>query len=119
VHRSVLAQTYQNWDFTIVNNCSTDDTLRVCLKYAAIDSRIRVVTNPSFLKIIENHNRTLTYLSSQAKYCKVVFAMIGCSLRASKSWSPTRNDIPPWVWCLLTRSPATASYGPACPFPAM
>jgi glycosyltransferase involved in cell wall biosynthesis len=71
---SVLAQTYQNWDFTIVNNCSTDDTLRVCLKYAAIDRRIRVVTNPSFLKIIENHNRTLSCVSSQAKYCKVVFA---------------------------------------------
>jgi len=71
---SVLAQTYQNWDFTIVNNCSTDDTLRVCLKYAAIDRRIRVVTNPSFLKIIENHNRTLSYVSAQAKYCKVLFA---------------------------------------------
>jgi glycosyltransferase involved in cell wall biosynthesis len=71
---SVLAQSYQNWEFTIVNNCSTDDTLGVCLKYAAIDPRIRVVTNPSFLKIIENHNRTLSFVSSQAKYCKVVFA---------------------------------------------
>jgi glycosyltransferase involved in cell wall biosynthesis len=71
---SVLAQTYQNWEFTIVNNCSTDDTLSVCLKYAAIDRRIRVVTNPSFLKIIENHNRTLSCVSPQAKYCKVVFA---------------------------------------------
>ncbi len=71
---SVLTQTYRNWDFTIVNNSSTDDTLRVCLKYAAIDSRIRVITNPSFLKIIENHNRTLSFLSAEAKYCKVLFA---------------------------------------------
>ena len=71
---SVLAQTYQNWDFTIVNNCSTDDTLKVCQKYAALDHRIRVVTNPSFLKIIENHNRTLSYVSAEAKYCKVLFA---------------------------------------------
>jgi glycosyltransferase involved in cell wall biosynthesis len=71
---SVLVQTYQNWEFTIVNNCSTDDSLKVCLKYAAIDPRIRVVTNPSFLKIIENHNRTLSFVSSDAKYCKVLFA---------------------------------------------
>jgi glycosyltransferase involved in cell wall biosynthesis len=71
---SVLAQTYQNWDFTIVNNCSTDDSLNICLKYAAMDRRIRVVTNPSFLKIIENHNRTVSCLSPEAKYCKVVFA---------------------------------------------
>jgi glycosyltransferase involved in cell wall biosynthesis len=28
---SVLAQTYQNWDYTIVINSSTDDTLAVCL----------------------------------------------------------------------------------------
>src|SRR5260370_34848907 len=71
---SVLTQTYRNWDFTIVNNSSNDDTLRVCLKYAAIDSRIRVITNPSFLKIIENHNRTLSFLSAEAKHCKVLFA---------------------------------------------
>ena len=71
---SVLAQSYQNWEFTIVNNCSADDTLGVCLKYAAIDRRIRVVNNPSFLKIIENHNRTLSYVSAEAKYCKVLFA---------------------------------------------
>jgi glycosyltransferase involved in cell wall biosynthesis len=71
---SVLAQTHQDWDFTIVNNCSTDDTLSVCQKYAALDSRIRVVTNPSFLKIIENHNRAVSYVSPEAKYCKVLFA---------------------------------------------
>ena len=71
---SVLAQTYQNWDFTIVNNCSTDDTLEVCLQYARRDARIRVASNPSFLKILENHNRALTCISPKAKYCKVLFA---------------------------------------------
>jgi glycosyltransferase involved in cell wall biosynthesis len=71
---SILAQTYPNWEFTIVNNCSTDDSLKVCEKDAAVDARIRVVTNASFLNIIENHNHTMSYVSSQAKYCKVVFA---------------------------------------------
>jgi glycosyltransferase involved in cell wall biosynthesis len=71
---SVLAQTYRNWDFTLVNNCSTDGTLRICEKYAALDPRIRVITNSSFLKIIENHNRAVSCLSPQAKYCKVLFA---------------------------------------------
>jgi len=71
---SVLAQTYQNWDYTIVNNCSTDGTLAVCLKYAESDPRIRVINASNFLRIIENHNRALSYVSPHAKYCKVVFA---------------------------------------------
>ena len=71
---SVLAQTYRNWDLTLVNNCSTDGTFGICEKFAALDPRIRVVSNGSFLKIIENHNRAVSCLSPQAKYCKVLFA---------------------------------------------
>ena len=38
---SVLAQTYTNWEYVIVNNCSTDGTLAIAQEYAAADSRIR------------------------------------------------------------------------------
>jgi glycosyltransferase involved in cell wall biosynthesis len=71
---SVLAQTYPNWDYTIVNNCSTDQSLAIAQKYAAKDPRIRVVDNDRFLKILENHNHTIRQCSQDAKYCKVVFA---------------------------------------------
>lgn len=71
---SVLRQTYSNWDYTIVNNCSTDETLAIAQKYAAKDSRIRVISNERFLRIIENHNHTIRQISPQAKYCKFVFA---------------------------------------------
>jgi glycosyltransferase involved in cell wall biosynthesis len=71
---SVLRQTYTNWDYTIVNNCSTDESLAVALKYAAVDPRIRVVNNDRFLRIIENHNHTIRLISPESKYCKFVFA---------------------------------------------
>lgn len=71
---SVLRQTYANWDYTIVNNCSTDETLTIAQKYAAKDSRIRVVNNERFLRIIENHNHTIRHISPNSKYCKFVFA---------------------------------------------
>jgi len=71
---SVLVQTYQNWDYTIVNNCSTDRTLEVARSYAAKDSRIRVHDNSEFLPIMRNHNHAIRQISPQSKYCKVVLA---------------------------------------------
>ena len=71
---SVLSQTYSNWDYTIVNNCSSDRTLEIAETYAAKDSRIRVHSNSRFAPIIENHNIALRQISPQSKYCKVLFA---------------------------------------------
>jgi glycosyltransferase involved in cell wall biosynthesis len=71
---SVLRQTYTNWDYTIVNNCSKDESLLIAQKYAAKDPRIRVVDNERFLRIIENHNHTIRQISPPSKYCKFVFA---------------------------------------------
>ena len=71
---SVLAQTYQNWDYTIVNNCSTDGSGELARKYAEKDRRIRVCDNSRFLPVLANHNHALRQISPDAKYCKMVFA---------------------------------------------
>lgn len=39
---SVLAQSYDNWELLITDDCSTDETLRIANQYAARDKRIRV-----------------------------------------------------------------------------
>ncbi len=67
---SVLAQTYSCWNYTIVNNCSTDRTLDVAQRYARQDQRIRVLTNDRFLDIIENANNAVRQISPDSKYCK-------------------------------------------------
>jgi glycosyltransferase involved in cell wall biosynthesis len=71
---SVRAQTYTNWRYTIVNNCSTDDTLAIALHYAKLDARIRVLNNPAFLAIIDNHNHALTQIERDSLYCKPLMA---------------------------------------------
>ena len=71
---SVLSQTHQNWDYTIVNNCSTDRTLAIAKNYASRDPRIRIHDNAKFLPIIQNHNYAIRQISPQSKYCKVVLA---------------------------------------------
>ncbi len=71
---SVLAQTYQNYEYIIVNNCSKDRSLEIALAYAAKDKRIRVHNNQDFVGVIENHNIAFGLISPEAKYCKVVSA---------------------------------------------
>jgi glycosyltransferase involved in cell wall biosynthesis len=71
---SVLAQTYKNWEYIIVNNCSTDDTLKIAQKYAEQDNRIRIHNNDQFLTVIQNHNHAFRLISDNSKYCKVLQA---------------------------------------------
>jgi glycosyltransferase involved in cell wall biosynthesis len=68
----VLAQTYTNWNYTIVNNCSTDRTVEIARSYASRDSRIRVYENPDFLDAFSNCNVAVRQASPDSKYCKVV-----------------------------------------------
>ena len=71
---SVLAQTYSNWEYVVLNNCSSDKTLDIANEYAVKDARIRVHTNDSFAPVIRNHNLALRRASPQSRYIKVVFA---------------------------------------------
>ena len=71
---SILNQKYGNFEYLIVNNCSTDRTLEIASEYAKQDSRIRVHTNDKFVGVMENHNIAMNLASRAAKYCKIVCA---------------------------------------------
>lgn len=43
--RSIQAQTYQNWELLIQDDCSTDNTLEVVRPYMEMDSRIKYECN--------------------------------------------------------------------------
>src|ERR1700681_2636229 len=67
---SVIAQSYTNWRYTIVNNRSTDDSLEIALHYASLDSRVRVRDNVEFLPIIDNHNQAISLIDADSIFCK-------------------------------------------------
>ena len=72
--QSVLAQSYENLEYIIVNNCSTDRTLEIAEKFAQKDARIKIYSNNELLPIMKNWNFALSKISTQSKYCKVVHA---------------------------------------------
>jgi len=71
---SVLRQSYRNFEYILVDNCSTDGSSEIAARYAVTCPRIRVVRNSDFLAQIENYNSALTQISDRSKYCKIVQA---------------------------------------------
>lgn len=71
---SILAQTYQNWEYIIVNNCSTDRSLEIAQSYAQKDTRIRIHNNQEFVDREANENIAFRQIAPESKYCKMVHA---------------------------------------------
>lgn len=71
---SVFAQTYQNWEYILVNNCSTDQSSEIAQSYVEKDKRVRLIHNKNFLTQVQNYNHALRQISSESKYCKIVQA---------------------------------------------
>lgn len=71
---SVLAQTYTNWIYLLVDNCSTDGSSEIARKYEHKDPRINICRNEKFLTQVQNYNHALCQISAKSKYCKIVQA---------------------------------------------
>lgn len=54
---SCIAQTYQNWELLIVDDCSTDSTSQIAREYEEKDARIHYYKNENNLRLPRNLNR--------------------------------------------------------------
>ena len=72
---SVLRQTYQNWEYVLVDNCSTDGSSEIAARYAMrFPGKIRLINTESFLSQVRNYNFALSCISPHSQYCKMVQA---------------------------------------------
>lgn len=71
---SVLDQSYENWEYIIVNNNSTDRTLEIAETFAQNEKRIKIYSNTELLPIMKNWNFAMSKISTISKYCKVIHA---------------------------------------------
>ena len=58
--RSVLDQTYRNWELLVINDCSEDATIDALTKAAASDPRIRIIEN--------DRNRGVSYTRKRGAF---------------------------------------------------
>lgn len=57
--RSVIAQTYENWELLVIDDCSSDGTLEIAKKLAKEDERIKVLKNEQNMGVARTRNRGL------------------------------------------------------------
>jgi glycosyltransferase involved in cell wall biosynthesis len=72
---SVLQQTYDNWEYVLVNNCSTDRSVEIVEHYVQLHpDKLRLEHNKTLVPQVQNYNGALQLISPDSKYCKIVQA---------------------------------------------
>ena len=68
--KSVLAQTFEDFEYIIVDDCSTDGSIEIANRFANIDHRIKVYKNEVNLGDYPNRNRAASHATGE--YLKYV-----------------------------------------------
>lgn len=71
---SVLAQSYERFEYILVDNCSNDGSGEIAALYARRDPRIRLIRRSTLLSQVQNYNSAMAEISPDSQYCKIVQA---------------------------------------------
>jgi glycosyltransferase involved in cell wall biosynthesis len=72
--KSVLAQTYEHFEYLLCDNCSSDGSTEIARALAQSDSRVRYIRFDELIPQVPNYNRALEQMSVSAQWCKIVQA---------------------------------------------
>ncbi len=67
---SIIDQTFKDWECILIDDCSTDDSLKVLGEYEKTDDRFKSFVRPSTLKRGANACRNYGFLQSTGSYIK-------------------------------------------------
>ena len=63
--RSVIQQTFTDWELLVLDDCSQDSTCAIVQRIAAEDSRIRLINNEQNMGVAQTRNRGLELCAGQ------------------------------------------------------
>ena len=69
---SILNQTYQNFEFVIADDCSTDDSWKIIQTYQERDARIKSFRNDKNLQQAETRNKLYEFADNKSKYFAIM-----------------------------------------------
>lgn len=69
---SILNQTYSNFEYIIIDDFSTDNSIQIINEYAETDERIKIFRNNKNLKIVKTRNKGFDLSSPKAKYFAIL-----------------------------------------------
>lgn len=59
--KSVIGQTFPNWELLIINDCSTDKTKEIISEWLNCDQRIGLIENPQNLGVAQTRNQGVAH----------------------------------------------------------
>ena len=71
---SILNQTFKDFEFIIIDDCSSDNTFNICQNYASQDSRIKLIQNPENIWVVKTRNKLFSKVSPESKYIAILDA---------------------------------------------
>ena len=69
---SIIYQSYSNFEYIIIDDCSTDNSWNIIQKYAKIDKRIKAHRNDKNIGAVKSRNKGFKYSSKDSKYFAII-----------------------------------------------
>lgn len=69
---SILNQTFKDFEFIIIDDCSTDWSYQICKEYAKKDKRIRLFRNDKNMGVVKTRNLLFKKVSPESKYIAII-----------------------------------------------
>jgi len=63
--KSVIEQTYKNWELIVIDDCSTDKSFDLVMEYSKKDDRVKVLKNNKNQGVVATRNRGITLANGE------------------------------------------------------